>query len=358
MDASDGNVLNQNLGVQHQKSLSQSTLLANFFEIRNYESTTLPSLKLLHTQSGGTITRTSKALSLYGNVWNVMKLVDPHTFDDFSRLRLDVTISVEVDFIILCFENGSEISIDHLNGGTESEELELCIQLHSSTSLMSSGALIANLALGKPTSQSSTFSVESSAKNAVDGVLAKASLDEKTTVYGVTKTEIEDNPWWEVNLEGRYPISKIIVHINFDIEIDVFAAEEGYRPSNLSLVLYDEVGIIVFRDLISAPEIVNEILMPLGIFASRVVISLPGEAQVLALSEVIVVESVFGPTRHFNIPIGALWGGETIQYLTFLQGGDSIISESYISDLTFVYGYSPERITANPTISPTDQIML
>jgi len=359
IDASrDAGYCAKNLGVQYQKSRSRITLLTDFFETRNYESSAFPSLKLFNAQSGGSITRTTKALSLHGNVWNVMKLVDPHTFDEFSRLRLDITISVEVDFVILCFESGSKIAIDHLNGELGDEELAMCIQLHGSSSSINSAALFANLALGKPASQSSTFSVESSAKNAVDGALAKTSLDEQPIVYGVTKTVNEDDPWWEVNLEGLYPISKIIVHMNFEIEIDMIPGEdEGYRPSNLSLVVYDDVGIIVFRDLINTPEVVNDILMPLGVFASRVVISLPGEAQTLALSEVIVVESVFGPTRHFNIPIGALWDGKTIQYLAFLQRGDAIISESYISDVTFVYGYSPERITPNPTASPTNQVI-
>ena len=108
--------LNQNLRVQYQKSRSRSTLLTDFFETRNYESSAFPSLKLFNAQSGGSIIRTTKALSLHGNAWNVMKLVDPHTFDEFSRLRLDITISVEVDFVICGLLSGFQDALLLLSG--------------------------------------------------------------------------------------------------------------------------------------------------------------------------------------------------------------------------------------------------
>lgn len=320
--------------MQYQQSLEKRTLSTHLFETRDH----FPSFyqyQETNVQSGGTFIRTPRALSLYGNVWNVVELADPYTFDDYSRLQLDFTLSFETHIVAVCFERDPQ----------RGKQPHLCIQVYGDIPRSPSPFLFDNLALGKPTSQSSTIFTGNAAKFAVDGIFTNSTLDQELNSHNMTRTQPEDNPWWEVDLEGLYSISAIILYLDMDIETGTF---EEYDPSYLTVILYDDKGFIVFRDLILIPDTINEVSLPLAISASRVKVMLPGEERFLSLSEVVVVESIFGPTRHVDIPIGALWSGETIQYISFLQVGRSALSESYISDMTFVYGYSPDP--SNPAL--------
>jgi hypothetical protein len=60
-----------------------------------------------------------------------------------------------------------------------------------------------NLALGKPARQSSTYSGEYAAANAVDGRKDDGSM---------FHTNNEMNPWWQVDLQGNYTLSYIMLY--------------------------------------------------------------------------------------------------------------------------------------------------
>ncbi|XP_053408183.1 uncharacterized protein LOC123559963 [Mercenaria mercenaria] len=64
-----------------------------------------------------------------------------------------------------------------------------------------------NLALGKPTKQSSTFSYHSGPEKAVDGC--------KSNTYNsqcITHSRENFEPWWEVDLGKVYPIRKVVIY--------------------------------------------------------------------------------------------------------------------------------------------------
>jgi hypothetical protein len=62
-----------------------------------------------------------------------------------------------------------------------------------------------NVALGKPAQQSSTYSADYSAAKGVDG--------RKDSFF---HTGIENNPWWQVDLQGNYAISYIMLYNRTD----------------------------------------------------------------------------------------------------------------------------------------------
>ena len=60
-----------------------------------------------------------------------------------------------------------------------------------------------NLALGKPAQQSSTYSGDYPASNGVDGRKDDGSM---------FHTNSESNPWWQVDLQGNYALSHIMLY--------------------------------------------------------------------------------------------------------------------------------------------------
>ena len=67
----------------------------------------------------------------------------------------------------------------------------------------------ANLALKKPTAQSSTYNYEANSENAVDGV---RNTDWNDDIGWCTHTNWENHPWWRVDLGSNHvPISDIFI---------------------------------------------------------------------------------------------------------------------------------------------------
>ncbi len=69
-----------------------------------------------------------------------------------------------------------------------------------------------NLALGKPTTQSTVYSgVGGASANAVDG-----NTNGNWGAGSVTHSDYEAKPWWQVDLQGAYPISTVVLHNRTD----------------------------------------------------------------------------------------------------------------------------------------------
>merc|ERR1711865_166650 len=159
----------------------------------------------------------------------------------------------------------------------------------------------------------------------------------------VTYTDMEEDPWWEVDLEGMYAISEIIVHMNI---IDL-----SHDSSDLSVILYDDKDSIVFRHYLADPTdaTLNKIPIPAGTKASKVRLVQIGDERTLSISEVVVVECIDGPTREIALPLGTLIPGKIVNYITFIQSGldgsvsSFAVSESYVSELILQYGSIPEQ---------------
>ena len=111
------------------------------------------------------------------------------------------------------------------------------------TNTTSTSALYYNLAFGKPTSQSSNLGNDlSNSANAVDGRFDHTG-DIIKDQSKVTMTEVEKDPWWEVNLGGMFSISKIILYFNSD---------ESTDSSDLSISLYNDFNeVMMYRKFFS-----------------------------------------------------------------------------------------------------------
>ena len=277
-----------------------------------------------------------------------MHIMTPYTTDEFSMLQFSLTVSTETSFIGICLSEDLSVGQD------------VCVQFYGERVannqinntdggiIMPSSFLFHNLAFGKPASQSSTASGrdggDGEAKNAVNGRVDMIQ-DEMNSLSSnsVTYTDMEKYPWWEVDLEGMYAISEIIVHMSL---VDAF-----HDSSHLSIILYDDTNFIVYRHYIADPAdaALNKIPIPAGTIAAKVRLVQLGEERTLSISEVVVVECIDGPTREITLPLGTLISGKIVNYITFIQSGldDSIssfpVSESYISELILRYGSIPER---------------
>ncbi len=341
---------------------------------------------------GGSFTLSSNDVSLHGDAWSVMKLSTYHTFDIYSRLSLSFSVITDDTILVLCFM--SDLS-----------DYRSCLQISGTTTMMvmegdnsmmgtptsndlPSSAKMYNLALGKPTSQSSPNNeFGSKSSNAVDGMF-----------HGVVSSSLEKDPWWEVDLEGFFAVKQVVLHVgtsldettNFDSRTSNSAtatATDDFIISDMIVQLFDDFGNIVFQTNIAPPQqqqqqqqpstsFKNSIIVdiPHGTRAAKVRVQMRGDNKVLFLTEVQVIELVFKPTVDIDIPIASLFGVKTIQYVALIQkdvqvpvvvqqedkttmttmttvvndddGGENNhkeYGESYISGLRLHYGYSPDE---------------
>lgn len=92
-----------------------------------------------------------------------------------------------------------------------------------------------NVAFGKPTKQSSFAGFGDPSATAVDG--------RRTGLFGF-HTNFEPNPWWEVDLQGSYPISEIVVFNRMDVCAHRARTLQilGQRESGDWTLVHDQAG--------------------------------------------------------------------------------------------------------------------
>ncbi len=151
--------------------------------------------------------------------------------------------------------------------------------------------MMANVALNKPSSQSSNYDSNNAygASKAVDGVTKSES--ELGNTGGITTTKNELSPWWEVDLDGEYFISHILIYnrlLGTDGEfVSVLAWLQGFRVE-----LFDgdnPTAVWTYDDPTSNgsnPGTSIRINVPICVVATRVKVSLPGKTMYLNMREV------------------------------------------------------------------------
>lgn len=131
-----------------------------------------------------------------------------------------------------------------------------------------------NVALNKPTTQSSTFDQGLSSK-AVDGDINSSFFDSS-----VTHTEVSANPFWSVNLQGKYLIS----------HIKVFNRDDPCCKSRLhdfKLSIFQDRKEVWSYQHTGEPKYITRIIpTPEGVLGNIVKIMLFGEERVLSLAQV------------------------------------------------------------------------
>ncbi|XP_054841924.1 fucolectin-like [Eublepharis macularius] len=77
------------------------------------------------------------------------------------------------------------------------------------------GAASPNLARGRPTSQSSTYT-HTDGISGISGYAVDGNCDGRWIARSCTHTNLENNPWWSVDLGREYAISLVVVKIRQD----------------------------------------------------------------------------------------------------------------------------------------------
>lgn len=134
-----------------------------------------------------------------------------------------------------------------------------------------------NLALGKPATQSSTYTGGDGtgpAARAVDG-----NTDGQFANGSVSHTNAESNPWWQVDLGSAVTVN----------EIEVWnRSEQAARLSGYRVDVLDANGVVVWTSTPSGYPTPSEALTTGGVSGRYVKVTVPGTGKILQLAEVIV----------------------------------------------------------------------
>ena len=205
-------------------------------------------LNQMESTKGGTYIRSNQSMSLHGVTSNILQLSKPYTFNQFSKLKLSLTTTTETMLLYVCLLEERQMYEEFRfssclqfagNGGEiiQPTQRSPASRYNDTNNKAETPILFYNLAFGKPTRQSSYHdNVLSISNNAVDGKLESSGTSKIETT--VALTEVEKDPWWEVELEKLYPISKVILY---------FDEDELTDRSGLVISLYDELSTITFQ---------------------------------------------------------------------------------------------------------------
>jgi hypothetical protein len=277
----------------------------------------------------GGIHSKSNGFTMLQNVWHTYQLQNRYVVDDLSRLEFAIQLTDNAKFIGLCLSSDMKLF------DSSSEKQPLCIHLFGQDPTWKNSGLPVipyNLALGKPTEQYSVLdSYEGS--NAVDGNLET-----------VMNSDLVQNPYWQVDLQRDYMIGSIVLHRATDADYESIDDRSG-----LSIMAYDKRNIKVYQsDQFTMSEAVLTFNPPINTVASRVVIRITdSKKRMLSLKEVQIFpaeRTTVGRMFTMDLPIGSLFNGNEVNFVTFVQGGDNALSKvsSYISGMKFLYGSIPE----------------
>jgi hypothetical protein len=157
--------------------------------------------------------------------------------------------------------------------------------LSTPISLTNLSGTVSNLALGKAATQSSTLAgyPPDAAQSAVDGNIDGAFYD-----GSVTATNLEANPWWQVDLGASTPIGSIIIWNRTDCcgsrlsDYWVFVSDTPFLPTDTPATLQNRTGTFASH-LTAAPN--PSSVIPVGRAGRYVRVQLSG-ADYLSLAEV------------------------------------------------------------------------
>eukprot|EP00979_Chaetoceros_neogracilis_P013947 scaffold4229_cov182-Chaetoceros_neogracile.AAC.2 len=280
--------------------------------------TTQASLKQVNgygsNPSGGTMVPNPSTISMYGNAWNSYRLSSSYTFDSFSKIRFALAMTVPV--VGICFTETltmtmSDVDIDCFQFPSE--------RLSSTWGPDLPRAYRYNIALGKKTLCSSFMSGGDSS-NAVDGRTG--------TFY---TSELESNPWYQVNLGQSCLIRQIFLYKNPSAGLDGL--------SKLVVTIIDNDNAIQFQNSTQSSDQVVKMIVPKNVYGSGVRISIDGDSKVLSIGEIELYDAQDDPVRKIDIPSGQFFDKKKVNYITLIQEhGDAGVSQLY--NLTFVSGSS------------------
>ena len=192
-------------------------------------------LSTVTAENGGYVVNPSTTITLNGKVRSIFEFNPPSMIDKYTHL--------EFNFVEVSESTGKGICMyKQPDGPTEFSEAKdvNCIILGSSdvstldnVNVISGnagplGGSKVNWALGKPATQSTTYS-SGIAGNAVDGDTASKFNFQNSELNSVTSTTSEIGAWWMVDMLSSYKIKEVIIYkrvdgysgrlLNYDLEI-------------------------------------------------------------------------------------------------------------------------------------------
>ena len=338
-----------------------------------------------HVRNGGSYVQNLNGITLFGTVWNSYELEKTYIIDQFSRLKVDIQIDREAIYLGVCvsdemhqyvfFKSDNDNDNDndnHIDDGDNSYDKTACFHLYGDDTGWNDAGFLPiqfNLALGKPTVQSSTaIATKLKSRNgnvygngAPPSTSDSASRNAVDSEYNsVAMSDVQTDPYWEVDLEGEFMLGSIVLHRNLhkeyiymdsgkDIRVEV-------RDRNNQLVLSFSITMTLNQSKVALEA-------PFNTRASKVKVIFHGERRVLSLAEVEVWESnshSLAGKRSFDIPMGSLLAPQPeliststlapapallVKYVTFVQGskegtksGSGSPTASHLSDMKFIFG--------------------
>ncbi|GFH57847.1 hypothetical protein CTEN210_14323 [Chaetoceros tenuissimus] len=157
----------------------------------------------------------TEKFTLIGNAWKAYPLIQPYYISKNTRLKFELSIEEQTQGHAICVDSDAILSDSRKCiwlSGDEFERHDVFDTKSPDYDLRR--AKIANLALGMPSTQSSTshFGI-SDARKAVDGYINPRwsdSVDLEKNSISVTNQE--KNAWWQVNLLSLKTISEVVIH--------------------------------------------------------------------------------------------------------------------------------------------------
>jgi hypothetical protein len=190
------------------------------------------------------------------------------------------------------------------------------------------------------------------ASNAVDGSTDFDQEDEASNK--IASTNVENFPYWEVDLEGQYAIDQVVIHFIPDPAVDLLRDYNVLFIDRKNEISFNYYGDVTKEDPV---QIIN---VPLNVIAAKVRIvmnMIDGNARILSLVEVEIFQRMTRTTKKIDIPLGNLNNGFVVDRIAFVQSGNNVNMVTNLSNINFVYGSAPE-ITDAPTISPAPTLSL
>lgn len=269
---------------------------------------------------GGTIVETSiklgtSKISLHGNTWHTYKLSKTYYFDQFSRLRFTMTNSDNL--VGVCFTETEDLVHKSKTDGNMH-----CFNFSTKRTSYRwpshfPEAYRFNLALGKPTF-SSSYTRGGDPKYAVDD-----------TVFTRFQSKEEKDPWLLVNLRGTYLIHDVVLYKNTN---DITSL------NNFTVSVLNDDNQVVFHDLFesSFQTEVARVQIPY-VWGASIRVQVVGPHRILSLAQIQVYDgrTDHSPTWRVEVPVATFFQGRSMNYLTFLQIGDSV---SELSDFELLFG--------------------
>lgn len=261
-----------------------------------------------HLKQGGVV-KFENRICLYGRTREVFAVEPPLMTNTQMWLEVDFSQKRVVDAVGICMY------------GTNSKGPMYCFALRGKNLALHGDNILMypidsyvegdvdNIAQGKDTRQSSTFTIGWSSL-AVDNNKKDTDFQADSWEFNsVTHTQREKNPWWEVDLGLTATIERIFITKRSDFY--------GDSLSNFSVIIYKENGREASRINISQVDGMYAELKYDNISGRKVRIILNGtEDRTLCLTEV----EVFGRSMTFSIPLeGYLPHGMEVDRLALIQ---------------------------------------